>query len=134
MLGLLKCTINGKQPGVLIPIPQYPLYSAALTEYNILEIGYFLDEANGWNISNTELERALNEAKTKHNANPRAIIVINPGNPTGQVLTKENIQNIIKFAFNEKLLILADEVYQFNIYAKDSKFYPFKKVRRILIT
>ncbi|XP_044735261.1 alanine aminotransferase 2-like [Chrysoperla carnea] len=130
VLGLLKCTIDGKKPGVMIPIPQYPLYSAILTEYNMLKIGYFLDEANGWSINNTELERALNEAKTKHNANPRAIVVINPGNPTGQVLTKENIQNIIKFAFNEKLLILADEVYQFNIYAKDSEFHPFKKVMK----
>ncbi|XP_044735259.1 alanine aminotransferase 2-like isoform X2 [Chrysoperla carnea] len=130
VLRLLICTIDGKQPGVMIPIPQYPLYSASLAEFNIHQIGYFLDESKGWGINNTELERALNESKTKHNINPRAIVVINPGNPTGQVLTKENIQNIIKFAFNEKLLILADEVYQHNVYAKGSEFHSFKKVMK----
>ena len=41
---------------------------------------------------------------------PRAIVVINPGNPTGQVLSKQNITDIIKFAKKENLFILADEV------------------------
>jgi len=73
-----------------------------------------------------ELERALVEAR-KH-SNPRAIVVINPGNPTGQVLTRKNIEEIIKFAHKEKLFILADEVYQDNVYAKGSQFFSFKKV------
>lgn len=59
---------------------------------------------------------------------PRAIVIINPGNPTGQVLTKENIQEIIKFAHRNSLFILADEVYQDNIYAEGSQFHSFKKV------
>ena len=46
---------------------------------------------------------------------------------SGQVLTKENIQNIIRFAHKEKLFILADEVYQHNIYADGSAFHSFKK-------
>jgi alanine transaminase len=73
-----------------------------------------------------ELQRTLNEAKTK--CNPRALVVINPGNPTGQVLTRQNIEEIIKFAYKERLFILADEVYQDNVYAKESKFFSFKKV------
>ncbi|GBN13855.1 Alanine aminotransferase 1, partial [Araneus ventricosus] len=44
------------------------------------------------------------------------------------VLTYENIQEIIKFAFEEKLLIIADEVYQDNVYASDMQFHSFKKV------
>lgn len=55
-------------------------------------------------------------------------MVINPGNPTGQVLSRDNIEEIIKFAYKEQLFILADEVYQDNIYATGSKFYSFKKV------
>lgn len=41
---------------------------------------------------------------------PKAIVIINPGNPTGQVLTQQNIQDVIKFAHKNELLILADEV------------------------
>ncbi len=46
----------------------------------------------------------------------------------GQVLTRKNIEDIIKFAHEEKLFIFADEVYQHNVYDKDSKFFSFKKV------
>lgn len=55
-------------------------------------------------------------------------MVINPGNPTGQVLSRDNIEEIIKFAYKERLFIFADEVYQDNIYAEGSKFFSFKKV------
>ena len=57
-----------------------------------------------------------------------AICVINPGNPTGQVLTRDNIEAVIHFAKEEGLFILADEVYQSNVYAEGSKFHSFKKV------
>lgn len=59
---------------------------------------------------------------------PRAICIINPGNPTGQVLSLENIQQIVKWAYEKKLFILADEVYQDNVYAEGAKFHSFKKV------
>merc|ERR1712212_1150622 len=117
---------NTKRPGVMIPIPQYPLYSASLAEYNMEQVGYYLDEAKNWALDPHELERAIKESKSR--CSPRAIVVINPGNPTGQVLTKENIETIIKFAHKEKLYILADEVYQHNVYAKGSEFHSFKKV------
>ena len=79
-----------------------------------------------WSLEVSELKRALGEAK--QNCQPRAIVVINPGNPTGQVLTQQNIQDVIKFAHENKLFILADEVYQHNVYAKGSEFFSFKKV------
>lgn len=53
-------------------------------------------------------------------------MVINPGNPTGSVLSRQNIEDIINFAHEENLLIIADEVYQHNIY--DGEFHSFKKV------
>merc|ERR1712119_267283 len=58
----------------------------------------------------------------------KAIVIINPGNPTGQVLTRQNIEAVIKFAHKENLFIFADEVYQHNVYAEGSKFHSFKKV------
>ncbi|XP_001948711.2 alanine aminotransferase 1 isoform X1 [Acyrthosiphon pisum] len=126
ILRLLVADVDGKKPGVLIPIPQYPLYSATLAEFNVKQVGYFLDENKNWGLDVNELERSITEAR-KH-CNPRAIVVINPGNPTGQVLTKENVVDVIKFAYKEKLFLLADEVYQDNVYAEGSTFYSFKKV------
>ncbi|XP_050421730.1 alanine aminotransferase 2-like isoform X2 [Adelges cooleyi] len=126
ILRLMVANVDGKKPGVMIPIPQYPLYSATLAEFNMAQIGYYLDESKNWGLDMNELERSLAEAR-KH-CNPRAIVVINPGNPTGQVLTKENVVDVIKFAYKEKLFLLADEVYQDNVYAEGSQFYSFKKI------
>merc|ERR1712142_872954 len=117
---------NTKRPGVMIPIPQYPLYSASLAEYNMEQVGYYLDEARNWALDPQELERSIKEGKKT--CDVRAIVIINPGNPTGQVLTRENIESVIKFAHNENLFIFADEVYQHNVYAEGSKFHSFKKV------
>ena len=55
-------------------------------------------------------------------------MVINPGNPTGSVLTKENIAEIIRFARANNLLIVADEVYQHNIWKEGASFFSFKQV------
>ncbi|KAK6632769.1 hypothetical protein RUM43_013540 [Polyplax serrata] len=126
VLKIMNQSVNQKRPGVMVPIPQYPLYSATLAEFNMHQIGYYLDEAKGWGLDVNELQRAVDDAKNV--SAPRAIVVINPGNPTGQVLSRENIEEIIRFAHREGLFILADEVYQDNIYAAGSKFYSFKKV------
>lgn len=127
---IMTLLLTGKggteKAGIMIPVPQYPLYSAAISEFNAYPIRYYLNEENKWGLDMSELSRALEEAKP--HCKPRAIVIINPGNPTGQVLTKENIENVIKFAHDNKLFIMADEVYQHNIYAKGSKFYSFKKV------
>ncbi|KAM7346714.1 alanine aminotransferase 1 isoform 1-T2 [Cochliomyia hominivorax] len=126
VLALMRCEFDGKPPGVMVPIPQYPLYSATIAEYGMQKIDYYLEEETGWSLSRKELQRSYDEAKKS--CNPRAIVVINPGNPTGQVLTRANIEEIIKFAYDNNLVILADEVYQDNVYDKNSKFFSFKKV------
>lgn len=125
ILKLLKQPDGAQKTGIMIPIPQYPLYSATLAEYDMHPIGYYLNEESNWSLELPELQRAINEGR-KHST-PRAIVVINPGNPTGQVLTRENIDSIIKFAKDEKLVMLADEVYQDNVYAPDRQFHSFKK-------
>jgi len=117
---------TGPRPGVMIPIPQYPLYSASLAEYDMDQVGYYLDEARGWALDVAELERSYNANKDKSNI--KAIVIINPGNPTGQVLSRDNIEAVIKFAAEKKLFIFADEVYQHNVYADGSAFHSFKKV------
>ena len=115
-----------KRPGVMIPIPQYPLYSASLAEYNMDQVGYFLDEDKNWSLDMAEIERAYNAAASK--CAVRAIVIINPGNPTGNVLSRANIEAVVKFAEEKKLFVFADEVYQDNVYADGCKFHSFKKV------
>ncbi|KAK7590833.1 hypothetical protein V9T40_002446 [Parthenolecanium corni] len=126
VLQLINSVVNGKKPGVMIPIPQYPLYSASVAEYSMVPINYYLDESRNWGLSVSELQRAVSEAREK--CNPRILVIINPGNPTGQVLSRENIEEVIKFAYREKLFLFADEVYQDNVYADGCKFHSFKKV------
>ncbi|XP_014206238.1 alanine aminotransferase 2 [Copidosoma floridanum] len=125
-LKLFNERINGKPTGVMIPIPQYPLYSAALAEFGLHQAGYYLNEDNKWSLDVSELENTYSEAQ--QHSNPRVLVVINPGNPTGQVLSRENIEDIIRFAYKKRLFLLADEVYQDNIYHKDCCFHSFKKV------
>nr|XP_058899273.1 alanine aminotransferase 1 isoform X3 [Kogia breviceps] len=126
---LLKLLVAGEgrtRTGVLIPIPQYPLYSAALAELNAVQVDYYLDEERAWALDVAELRRALLQARD--HCRPRALCIINPGNPTGQVQTRECIEAVIRFAFEEGLFLLADEVYQDNVYAEGSQFHSFKKV------
>jgi aspartate/methionine/tyrosine aminotransferase len=110
----------------MIPIPQYPLYSATLTLYGGKLIGYYLDEENSWQLNEKVLIDSIEKAK-KDGINPVAIAVINPGNPTGAVLSTDNIKMIIKFAKKYNLSLLADEVYQENVYLKGCKFESFAK-------
>ncbi|KAJ0178034.1 hypothetical protein K1T71_005857 [Dendrolimus kikuchii] len=77
---------------------------------------------------NKQTNKLFSSIESRKHCNTRAIVIINPGNPTGQVLTRENIEGIIRFAHKHKLFIFADEVYQDNVYAEGSKFFSFKKV------
>jgi len=123
----LTLLIAKKNDGILIPIPQYPLYSATLTLYGGQQIGYYLDEESGWSLDEQMLENAMQEALTK-GVRVRAIVVINPGNPTGGVLNENNIRMVIHFAKKHNLTILADEVYQENIYKPGAHFISFAHV------
>jgi len=125
---VLQACIRGPQDGILVPIPQYPLYSASIALCGGAQIGYYLNEQNGWGLELNELQRALKESRER-GINVRALVVINPGNPTGQCLPEAQIRQIIQFAADEKLVLMADEVYQPNIYGH-TPFTSFKKVLR----
>jgi alanine transaminase len=126
---LLTMLVSGKKDGVMIPIPQYPLYSASITALGGSQVGYFLDEDNDWAMSVEALDKAAADAKAK-GINLRTLCVINPGNPTGQVMSEENISQVIEWAAKEGVLIMADEVYQTNVYDPTMQFHSFKKVLR----
>lgn len=123
----LRTLIRGSADAVLTPIPQYPLYAAAIDLCNGTNVGYYLDESEGWGLSIAELDRATRDARTS-GADVRGLVVINPGNPTGQCLSKENMVDIVRWCADEKVVLFADEVYQTNVYAPNRSFVSFRKV------
>jgi aspartate/methionine/tyrosine aminotransferase len=102
--------ISGKSDGIMIPIPQYPLYSALITLNGGTLVPYYLDESKNWALDVKNVKKQIKEALS-NNIKLRCIVVINPGNPTGQVLSKENIEEIISICHKNNIMIVADEVY-----------------------
>jgi alanine-synthesizing transaminase len=89
---------------VLTPTPGYPLYTAVQSKLQAYENPYYLDEQNGWQPDVEDIKKKIND-KTK------AIILINPNNPTGSLYSLEILQEIIKLAEKHNLVIFADEIY-----------------------
>lgn len=124
---ILNLLIDSPEAGILCSVPRYPLYSGLIALFGGSMVPYYLDEADNWNISIEEIERSYEQA-VKEGIKPKAIVVINPGNPTGSIITRDRIQEIIEFAYRRNLVILADEVYQENIYNQEKPFASFRKV------
>lgn len=118
----------GLKDGVMLPVPQDPMHSAQLTLAGGETVGYYLDEDWGWSTKIKELERAADEA-AGNGITVRAIVVTNPGNPVGKLLSVDVMKDIVRFCKTRELVLLADEVYQDNLYgAARGKFVSFKKV------
>lgn len=94
---------------VLIPTPDYPLWTAATSLAGGTPVHYLCDEEDDWNPSIEDIRAKVTE-KTK------AIVVINPNNPTGAVYSRETLQKIVEVAREYNLLILADEIYDRILY------------------
>jgi aspartate/methionine/tyrosine aminotransferase len=86
-----------------------------------------LDESLNWAVSREELDTKLNKAK-KEGLDVKALAMINPGNPSGNVMTHCDIQVITEFCADHGIVLLADEVYQSNVYAPGAEFVSAKKV------
>jgi len=126
---LMKTIIRDASDAVLVPIPQYPLYSATLALYGGTLLPYYLQEEKGWALDVAELKSQCDKARGEGKC-VRALVVINPGNPTGAALDLANQRDIVDFCAREGLLLVADEVYQENVYAAGKSFTSFKKVMR----
>jgi aspartate/methionine/tyrosine aminotransferase len=124
---VLNALIAHDTDAIMTPIPQYPIYSALITRLGGRKIGYELDESRGWGISRDELEKRLAEARDR-GLLVKGLAMINPGNPTGQVMQREDIETICTFCVDNGIVLLADEVYQRNVYAPDREFISAKKV------
>jgi alanine-synthesizing transaminase len=99
MMGLLD---SGDE--VLIPMPDYPLWTAAVTLAGGRAVHYLCDESAAWNPDLDDIRRKVT-AKTK------AIVVINPNNPTGSVYERPILEGIAQIARENELIVYADEIY-----------------------
>lgn len=124
---LLQAAIRDSRDAILVPIPQYPLYSASIQMYGGTLLPYYLKEETGWSMQMEAIKASVLEARAS-GLSVRAIVFINPGNPTGQCLAYDNLEELVKFAYEHKLVLLADEVYQENIYQDERPFVSAKKV------
>ena len=127
---LLSTLCQGEKTGVLIPIPQYPLYTATLALNNSKCLKYYLEEETGWSTNVEEIERVVVKALDE-GVNPAVLVVINPGNPTGAVLSWDSIAKLLEIAAKYGIVVIADEVYQSNVF-EGVEFHSFKKVLRAL--
>ena len=101
---------------MLIPAPDYPLWTAATSLSGGTPVHYRCDEDNGW-------QPDLEDMASKITDRTRGIVVINPNNPTGAVYSKETLEAIIELARKNGLIIFADEIYDKILY-EDATFTP----------
>ncbi|MGO0576664.1 pyridoxal phosphate-dependent aminotransferase [Ornithinimicrobium panacihumi] len=94
---------------ILIPSPDYPLWTAATSLSSGVPVHYLCDEEDGWNPS-------IEDIRSKITPRTKAIVVINPNNPTGAVYSREALQAIVDLAREHSLLLLADEIYDRILY------------------
>ncbi|KAG1680369.1 hypothetical protein FOA52_015460 [Chlamydomonas sp. UWO 241] len=126
---MLNALIRDANDGILVPIPQYPLYSASIQLYGGALVPYSLDEKSGWSLSTDSIRSAVKKARAE-GKHVRALVFINPGNPTGQCLSEANLKDLIKLCYDEKIVLMCDEVYQENVYQDERPFISARKVMK----
>ncbi len=98
-----------EQDEVLVPAPDYPLWTAAVSLSGGRPVHYVCDEQSDWLPD-------IADIKSKITKNTRAIVVINPNNPTGALYPVEILQQIVDVARQHQLIVFADEIYDKTLY------------------
>lgn len=109
---------NGDE--ILVPAPDYPLWTAAVNLAGGQARHYLCDEQSDWFPDIADIESKITD-KT------RGIVVINPNNPTGSVYSKEVLEKIVELARSKNLIIFADEIYSKILY-DDAEFFPMARL------
>jgi alanine-synthesizing transaminase len=90
---------------ILVPAPDYPLWTGAITLSGGTAVHYECDEANGWNPDLAEVESKITE-------NTHGLVIINPNNPTGAVYSEATVKGLVDIARRHDLVVFADEIYE----------------------
>ena len=107
MMSLQALLNNGDE--VLLPAPDYPLWTAVVSLCGGRPVHYLCDESAGWAPD-------LDDIAAKVTPRTRAIVVINPNNPTGAVYDRQVLENIVEVARRHHLMLLSDEIYDRILY------------------
>ncbi|MEN9867189.1 MAG: hypothetical protein RL748_2779, partial [Pseudomonadota bacterium] len=107
VMGLSALLNSGDE--VLVPAPDYPLWTAAVSLSGGTPVHYTCDEQSDWFPD-------IDDIKRKITSNTRAIVVINPNNPTGALYPVELLQQIVEVARQHQLIVFADEIYDKTLY------------------
>lgn len=94
---------------VLIPSPDYPLYTAVVSLSGGTPVHYHCDEGSGWMPD-------LDDMRAKITPNTKALVIINPNNPTGALYPREVLEGIVEIARQHQLIVFADEIYDKTLY------------------
>jgi alanine-synthesizing transaminase len=94
---------------VLVPAPDYPLWTAAVSLAGGTPVHYLADETEGWNPDLADVESRITERS-------KALVIVNPNNPTGAVYSREVLAGLVELARRHGLLLLADEIYDRVLY------------------
>lgn len=113
MISMQALLNNGDE--ILIPAPDYPLWTAAVNLAGGTAVHYTCDEQSDWNPD-------IRDIRSKITDRTKGIVIINPNNPTGAVYSKEVLQSIVDLAVEHKLIVFADEIYDKILY-DDAKHY-----------
>jgi alanine-synthesizing transaminase len=97
---------------VLVPAPDYPLWTAAVTLSGGTPMHYVCDESSNWYPDIEDMRRKITP-------NTRAIVVINPNNPTGALYPREVLLEIVELARQHQLIVFADEIYDKTLYDEE---------------
>ena len=111
---------------VLIPVPDYPLWTAVTNLAGGVPVHYRCDEQNEWNPDLADLEAKITDRT-------RVIVVINPNNPTGAVYSRETLTAIAEFARKHDLVLMADEIYDKILY-DDAVHIPMASIAPDVLT
>jgi len=115
---------NGDE--VLIPAPDYPLWTAAVTLSGGKAVHYLCDESDDWQPS-------IDDIRSKISERTKAIVVINPNNPTGAVYSKALLKEIVALCREHQLVLLADEIYDKILY-DGAVHYPLAGLSKDILT
>jgi alanine-synthesizing transaminase len=110
---------------MLVPTPDYPLWTAAINLSGGKAVHYVCDEESDWNPD-------LKDMEAKISARTRGIVVINPNNPTGAVYSRDTLVRIVEMAAKHNLIIFTDEIYDQILY-DDAEHVPLASLSKDIL-
>ncbi|XP_068017215.1 alanine aminotransferase 1-like [Melanerpes formicivorus] len=125
-MSLLVDVTSACPTGVLVPVPGPPVHARAAGLAGAVAVPYPLAEEQGWAVDVGTVRQELRRARAR--CHPKVLCVVNPGDPTGHVLSRQNMVDIIQLVAEENLLLLADETEQDRAFDPDQPFVSFKRV------